>query len=775
MTHRTLLLAGTILAGLCGFAAPALADDQPAAPPQPAASGNGLAEIVVTAQRRSENLMQVPLAIQAVSGLELAQSGIKQMTDLQFTTPGYNVSDNSGYSQIYIRGIGNGIYVGADPSVATFIDDVPMIYGSLVNDFVNVQRVEVLKGAQGGLYGRNATGGVVNIITQQPRTDKLGLDFKASYGEFSSFELGGSANLPVSDQLAISVAGVRRTHDPFDRNIANTAPYTAAMFPNGSVFGSGAATAATLNSLIHAPGVADQDFWSMSGKILFKPSDNFRLTIAGDVSNKDDSSGSQLSSINPATLQGVLGYYLATYFGATGVNLPAGLVQGSTEKFTVANGQPGFVRLRDYGVSGTAVLSLPGVDVTNILAYRNQHTVFEADAGGASPPVVGFLVENRKHYVYEELRAVSTGSGPFRLIGGVTYLSTHYQGANTSSLLGLPLTGLLAGALTKVKNWSVYAQAAYDITPSLTLTASGRYVHEKNDTGFQPNVTYGFPARALSQTESKFLPSVNLSYKLDGGGNAYVRWARGFKAGGVNPVAHPNAFTDINQGSVFKGEVVDTIEGGIKLPLMGNQLQLTADAFYNFYKNVQFQGHPVVAKSLVIIESILNANAARTYGVEGSLNWRPIPPVTVGINLGYLNAKFTDFVVQPGGDYVPGNYNGHQMPNAPKFQASFTANLDQPVTNGLRLVGTALVSRTSRVLYAEGTDAFTPEAADPGYWLVNARIGVKTTDDRYGFALFANNLFNARYTTAGSVQPDFTTQLNWGNPRVIGGEFTAHF
>ena len=774
MLLRSMLLAGCALAGVVGISAPALAADAPdqAAAKADAAPAAGLGDIVVTAQRRSESLMSVPLSIQAVSGLELVNSGIKQMTDLQFTTPGYNVSDNSGYSQIYIRGIGNGIYVGADPSVATFIDDVPMIYGSLVNDFVNVQRVEVLKGAQGGLYGRNATGGVVNIITKQPHTDKIGADFRASYGEFNSFEVGGDVNLPVNDMIAVSLAGVRRVHDAFDRNIANPAPYTAAMFPNGSVFGTGAATAATLNGLIHTPDVANQDFWSFSGKVLIKPADNFKITIAADVNNKDDTSGSQLTSINPATLQGVLGFYLATYFGANGVNLPAGFVQGSTQKFTVANGEPGFVRLKDYGVSGTAVLNLPGVDITNITAYRNQHTVFEADAGGASPPVVGFLVENKKHYIYEELRAVSTGSGPFRLIGGATYLSTNYLGANTSSLLGLPLTGLLAGALTKVKNWSIYAQGSYDITPALTLTASGRYVHEKNDTAFQ--ASGGFAAINLSQTEHKFLPSASLSYKLEGGGNVYVRWARGFKSGGVNPVANPNAFTDIHQGSVFKGEVVDTFEGGVKVPLAGNSLQLTADVFYNNYKNVQFQGHPVVAKSLVIIESILNANSARTYGIEGSLNWRPIPPVTLAVNVGYLNAKYKDFNLTAV-DYTPQNFSGHQMPNAPRFQGSFTANVDQPLNDSLRAVGTLLISRTSRVLYAEGTDAFTPEAADPGYWLVNARIGVKTQDDRYGLSLFANNLFNSRYTTAGSVQPDFTTQLNWGNPRVIGGEFTAKF
>ena len=128
-------------------------------------------DIIVTAQRTSQKLMDVPLAIVAQSSEQLQNNGIKQITDLQFTTPGYNVSDSNGYTQVFIRGVGNAIFVGADPSVATFIDDVPRIYGSMVNNFVDVDRVEVLKGAQGGLYGRNATGGVINIITKQPSTD----------------------------------------------------------------------------------------------------------------------------------------------------------------------------------------------------------------------------------------------------------------------------------------------------------------------------------------------------------------------------------------------------------------------------------------------------------------------------------------------------------------------------------------------------------------------------------------------------------------------------
>ena len=113
-------------------------------------------------------MLRVPVTMSVATGEQLVAAGIDQISSLQFTTPGFYTDNGVGYTQIYLRGIGNNIFVGADPSVLTNIDDVPRIYGSMVNNFVNVDRIEVLKGAQGGLYGRNATGGVVNIITRQP-------------------------------------------------------------------------------------------------------------------------------------------------------------------------------------------------------------------------------------------------------------------------------------------------------------------------------------------------------------------------------------------------------------------------------------------------------------------------------------------------------------------------------------------------------------------------------------------------------------------------------
>ena len=734
---------------------------------------DSLEEIQVTAQRRSQSILSVPLSITAESGDQLQAAGIQDITDLELITPGMNVSDSSGYTQVYIRGVGNSIFVGADPSVATFIDDVPRIYGSMVNNFIDVQRVEILKGAQGGLYGRNATGGVVNILTTQPSTSDFKADGRLEYGEHETFELATYVNLPVNDELAVSFAGERIKHNPY---VASSAPaggsYTAANFPGGSAVGTAAQTAAFLNSGVDSHGTNDADFYAFDSKILFKPVDNFKVTVAGDFSNKTDSSGNQLAQVSPAITQGTLGFFLGAYAGAT-PNLPPGFLKGYTTKFTSTINSPGFVDLKDFGISATAVWNLPGVDLTAISAYRGQHTDFLTDLGAASVPLFGANVDNVKHYEYQELRGVSTMDGPLHLIGGGSILTSHYNGRTDLDILTPLITNVpTAYAIDKVKNWSAYVQPEYDITNALTLTASGRFVHETNVATFPGTVA----PDSASLTQQKWLPSATLSYKLPIGGVAYARYAEGFKAGGVNPVAPADAFTNAStQGGLFQGETVNTYEVGARMPFLDNKIQATAAVFYNDYKNLQTAAH-ANATHAAVIEAIINAGSARTYGVEGTFDWRIFTPVTVGVSAGYLNARYKTFDNTDGSVLVPFDLSGARMPNAPELQGSVNANYDQPISASLRFVANVVVSYTSNIIWsASGLPGILPDATQSAYVITNLRAGLRTTNDKYGVSVFANNLTDTGYTTYGSSAAATGTIVTLGNPRIVGVEGTAKF
>ena len=735
----------------------------PEAHAQPA--GEGLEEIIVTAQRRQESVLAVPLSIQAISGEKLSDSGIQDLSQLQLSAPGVSSNAGFGYTQVFIRGVGNNIYVGADPSVATYIDDVPRTFGTLQSNLVNVERVEVLKGAQGGLYGRNATGGVVNIVTRQPGED-LELRGRALYGSKDTLKLSGYVNVPLGDIAAWNISFERDKHDHYVKNVATPGRYTAANFPSGSYLGTPQQTADFFNSAIDLPkGTGDQDFWSVDSKLRVDLTDNFRVTLAGDYSEKKDSSGAAVVNTTPALLQGTFGALLSAY----GINavLQPGFVQAVSGKFKAAYsyGDPE-VNLEDYGGSVTAAYTTPIGEITSITSYRKQKSYYQAEGAYGNPPFIPEVVAINKRAFYQELRLVGDDGGALQYLAGATYLSTRF--ASRTDIQYLPPFPFLPStyANTKVKNWSVYAQVGYDFTEDLNLTVSGRYIHETNHTSF-PGTT-----SSASLSQSKFLPSATLSYGLPGGGNVYARWARGIKSGGVNPIVPPSAFPT-TFGSLFGPEKVDTYEIGFRESLFDHKLEVTGAVFYNDYSDLHAFTTGNLAHSS-IIQAYINAGTARTYGVEGSINWRVAPPLTVGVNAGYLNAKYKDFKNDDGRVLNTFDYSDQRMIYSPEWQLSFNANLDQPVTDAFSLIGSALASYTAKQDMALSSIPGIPDAIAPSYWLVNLRAGVKTSDDRYELAVFANNVFNEGYYVVASHSA-LGNVFGWGEPRIVGVELRVKY
>jgi iron complex outermembrane receptor protein len=723
-----------------------------------------LQEVVVTAQKRSQSVLAVPNSVQAITGDQLQDAGIKDIPDLQFTVPGLVPSNGFGYTQMYIRGIGNNIYVGADPSVATYIDDVPRIFGSMVTNFVDVDRVEVLKGAQGGLYGRNATGGVLNIVTTQP-SDQFQLIGRAAYGEYNTAEAGAYLNLPINDWIDWNVSVEHDSHDPYVKNVATRNPYTAANFPTGSYLGTSAQTAAFFNSYINPRHDVDNgNFDGGDTKVRMRLSDSFTLTLAGDYSHKDDSSGAGVVNLTPQVIQATA----ASLFKSYGINavLQPGLFQTTNQKFATTYGSPDeAVDLSDYGTSATAVLNLPGVDVTSISAYRWQHSYYFADGAYDNPPSVPETVDLHKAYFYQELRAATTGSGPFHVLGGATYLHDRFDGDTTVAYLPPLPAGSPIIVTELINNWTVYAEPSYDITKDLTLTGSIRYIHETN------GVNFAEPASSANTVETKSLPSGTLSYKLPDG-NVYFRYAQGFKAGGVNPVVPPTVFPS-SYGKVFGPENVSTYEVGYRSALLDKSVQVESAIFYNDYKNLQTftTGN---ANYPQIIEAIINVKGARTFGADETVQWRALSYLTLGLNFGYLDAKYSNFENTDTSVLNAFNYNGQQMIYAPQWQGGPTATLDYPLNSNLSLIGNVLATYTSKdVLFLSSIPGL-PDPTQDAFWLVNMRLGVRNEAQHWELSVFARNLTDKGYYTVGNSSSLGNT-FGWGNPRVIGGEIRWHF
>ena len=715
------------------------------------ASSAGLEEIVVTAQRRSEKVMEVPLAISASTGLQLQASGIKDLTAIRFNTPGFIAQSGTGYTQIYIRGIGNGVYVGAAPSVATFIDDVPHVYGSLVDDLVNVERVEILKGAQGGLYGRNASGGVVNIITRQPG-DELAGNIRLTGASRKTYQGSVYLNVPLGDRAAINVSLTRNYHGPYRKNVAYDSPY-----PGGA--------ANPFNTFAHPGKLQNQNVWSGDTKLRVNLTDDVKVTIGGDYTRKHDADGNGWINTTPALTYGTY-VFLAGLFGITPVAPWPNLTIDQNKSY----GIPSKSWTTDYGASGKIEASLGGVDLTSITAYRNNHSQFQGDIGAGAVPIAGFTTNFKRHFVYQELRAVSSGDGPFKWLGGATYFKDHVDAYIVGLTLGIP--GTPTTSKINTRNYTVYGQGSYDFTDKLTFQASLRYAHETKTVDF-PAAASG-PAVQSETKQHKFIPAATLSYKVDGG-TIYVRYAKGFKTGGPNPLVRPDRLNALpaaqrNNGLILKPENVDTYEAGYKAMLFDRKVQFTSAVFYNKYKGIHVTTSGTTGNT-DISNALINLGTARTYGAEASLTWRVSPALTVSGNLGYLNAKYQNAVFVGNALLLGRNASGNQMILAPKWQGGAQVNYDQPVNDKYRVKGNVLFSYISHHYF--GTDE-NRTADQDGYATVNLRVGVATIDDRYGLYMFVNNVFDKRYFVFAGTSALSSFEVP-GNPRLIGGTIEAKF
>lgn len=774
------------------FALQATATAQVSEPARGSSEARGtLEEVTVTAQRRAENVLDVPLSISAITAEALESTGIDSFTDLRFNTPGYLTSTGSGYTQIFIRGIGNRIQIGADPSVSTFVDDTPRIYSSLVDDLSNVERIEVLKGAQGGLYGRNATAGVINVITRQPDPGAFAADARVGYGMKDTFDATAYLNIPLSENLAMNFTVTRKSHDDYIDNQAIRNPYAsyAALSPEqAAALGDTGQRAyllanpgrvAALDSVAEVSHLSNQDYLYVDGKILLR-GDGFQVRLAGDWSDKDDANGNAWKSVQ---LSRTYGTYTALMnaFGNGQARLPFAYLYPQSGKFgEFEAGGPihSYARLKDYGASAKADVDMPGFTLTSISSFRWNESLFRNDVTGSTVPSAGFLAGFDRRNFYQELRAVSSDTEPFRWLAGATYYWEEIDNSVATILLGNTLAPTTD--VTGTNALSYYFQGEYDITDRLKIIASGRYIDEVKSADYPAGVVAiydpvtdrvinGVPVAAASGDfdTSKFVPAVTISHALDGGGTVYVRWANGLKTGGANPLVHPAQ--TLGEPNALGPEEVDSYEVGLRTNLFDRKVQFTSAIFYNDYTDLQ------VLKSgyTGLAAAYFNAGKARTYGAEVSVNWRVSDFFSLGANLGYLDAEYTDFNSPgiPQLKVAPFDVSGKRMILSPEWQGGITADFNVPITNSINGVATVLYSYSSRFFTDDMNE---PLAAQEAYSLVNLRVGAKTSNERIGVYLTVDNAFDEEYITWGSVAPSaYSVQL--GPPRIVMGEVQVKF
>ncbi|GIX30180.1 MAG: hypothetical protein KatS3mg124_0652 [Porticoccaceae bacterium] len=726
-----------------------------------------LEEIVVTARRRAEGILEVPFTIQALSGQQLLGSGIGDLSSLKFTTPGFFPDTNNGFVQVYLRGIGNAIFVGADPSVATFVDDVPQIYAVTTDALLDVERVEILKGAQGGLYGRNATGGVINIITRRPSTDSAASKIRLSWGEKDTLNASSWFNLPLGDRAAASLALDRQVHDAYIDNRAKRDPYQANHFPNGSFLGSPEETATFFNKSQNPSHIYDRDLSAARGKLLFEPTDRLSLVLFGHWVEKDDSASGQFMSTTPAFNQGAL----EGLFSSLGIetNLPPGFIPDLTrEEWAVAIGPAVLSYIEDSAAGSTLTWNRDDITFTWIAAHRELNTHTTGDSATSAVPFVPLDIRYGREYTYQELRT-QWEEESWRLLSGVTWLDNQLRGRTDVFFLSHSLPIGTTKVKQEIENWSIYAELERTLAGRFKVSLSGRYMEEKN------NAVFLLPVDSSSQTqESMFTPAITLSAEWPES-LVYLRWARGFKTGGINLITAPAFYPRPSDGSQFDSERVDTFELGYKGTLPSQALQIQAALFYNDYRDLQVDvrarpGFPAITTA------IINADSARTFGAEWSFSWAVNPHLTIAMDGGWLEAEYRDFALSGSQVLADFDLSGERMPKAPEWQWAWRAEWDLPLpSESLHMVGNLLASYVDDVVFKySALPGLLPDARGDSYWLVNLRLGVRTADDRWGLYLVADNLLDKVYFI-GADAGTFGNLLNYGTPRVVRLEATFDY
>jgi len=674
----------------------------------------GIDDIIVTAQRRSERLQDVPISIAAFSSDQLSAKGATKSSDIGQLTTGLIVAEQDSSVVPYIRGVGSDtIILGEVGSVATYLDGVymPDATGG-VYDLANIESIEVLKGPQGTLFGRNTAGGAVNIRTQAPKFKTSG-KFEASYGNFDAIAVRGYITGPISDKIAVSVAG----------NYSHQRSY--------------------INDLVRGGKVGDAERYSIRGSLLFKPTDRLDITLAGDYTHNDDPAAVAVSAVSG-------------YLGQT----PTSIAPSGPYDY-IGSIKPKQIVVQE-GVSLRGVYDFGGVSLTSLTAYRFNKVVSAIEVD-RTPYVYADLVDHSPAKVFsQEVQLASNGDGPFTwLIGGYySHQNTKYDPV-TIITAGVPNTDIDITTWTDI--YALFANGTYKIG-DLELTGGLRYNKEKKEYTGAVNGFTLIPKGVAKHTWNSVTPRIVLSYHPSRDFLLYASYTAGFKSGAYNTTSFPTEPID--------PETVDAYEVGLKLA-PSRAITINSALFWYERKDVQVQSQDPSNN----LQNLENAAKARSKGAEVEITARPLPGLSLTAGVTYLDAKYSAFpdalvyipTPVPAGA-IPGSLgntptsvdvSGQRVERAPKWTVNLAGSYRIELGNGGSIVPSANLFYTTEYFFNRGN-----RLRQPGYTLINADLAWNLPNG-LTFSVWGKNLTNKVYYRT-YVTNAFADSAIGAEPRTYG-------
>jgi outer membrane receptor protein involved in Fe transport len=771
---RAVALAGASLLALAAVSTAARAADAVPAATAVAESAT-VTEIVVTAQKREEKVNSVPMSITAVTGAQLAAAGVTEVRDLVKVTPGFSFADSYVGSPIYtLRGVGfSDISLGGRPTVSIYADEAPIPFAIETRGAnFDLDRVEVLKGPQGTLFGQNATGGAINFIAARPTTSfRAGAE--ATYGAYNTINLSGFVSGPVNDTLGVRLAVKHDSADGWQHSYTTGAT-------NGAV-----------------------DFTQARAIVAWTPSARLKasLTLTGWVDRSDVQAG-QLVAITPS-VPAAAGYVPGL------LNYP--LAPNNAE---AADFNPG----QDYGRDNTFVQAVGRIDYTlpdaitftSLTAYSHYRENQLQDIDGTTLSGLSQQTYGKIDSISEELRATGDLTRRGHFTAGFNYAHDDVRELNhdvlvqsTQAYLFVPLGGTLFADFNDSNNQKVdtiagFANADYNLTDTLNIYGGVRYTDTRNhfngcssDSGddnaaanfglFQNYLRglFGLPANpaippgGCVTANAAYVPGLIVStldednvswrggaqWKPTPGVLLYANASKGFKAGGYPSLGA----TAAAQYLPAVQESVIAYEGGFKATLLANTLQLNGAVFYYDYRDKQVLGRvldPVFGPLLKLV----NVPTSHITGAELQTTWVPVRGLNIAVGGSFIDSKIDGSFVNydPNGALV--DFKGEAFPNTPKWQLTSDISYRWPVTEALNaFVGGGVYYQTS----TNSQLGDLPLLEVNAYSLIDLRAGVETKDRRWRVSVWGRNVGNTFYAT--TINRDLDTTVRFaGMPATYG-------
>ncbi len=673
---------------------------------------NQLEEIFVTAQRREQNFNDVGLAVTAISGEEIAKLGMTQLNDIAGQSPNVqikNVLANS-VTNVTIRGIGlNDYAANNNPAAGVYVDEVYLVSPTMLTfGMLDLERVEVLKGPQGTLFGRNTTAGTVNFVSRKP-TGTLDARMQVDYGRFDYKLFEGAIGGPLADNLSGRVAlSTVQQGEGYQTNRLN------------------------------GEKIGEIDRTSMRAQLAWQPSDT--LDILLNVHGGRDRSDVVLMKVdNMAAPEGLSGPDPDVSAASLDPRLEID-AEGAT-----------------LAVNWSATQALTVTSVTGYESFTRHHV---EDRDGSSLKQLDGTFDNDIEQFSEEVRLTYLAD-ELVLIGGAFYgrdtVKTH------DSYQALDLVGAEEIGNTyrqKTESIAAFLHGEYNFNASWKLTAGARWTSD--DKNFEDATTFltigGVTANVYPPVSNRF-STENVSGKLglDYTGIEdtliYSSISRGFKSGGFQGQLAFNP----DDLLAFDDESLIAYEIGIKTRLLENTLQLNLAAFHYDYEDMQFYGG-LFDSPVGVLFGITNVGAARVQGLEADLWWRPVRGLDIRLGVGLLDTEVTKSVVD-------GVASGSDLPNSPKYTLNQLIRYQWPIAAtlvaDLTLAGNYQEDVTYDIVRAP------PEAKEDGYFLMDARLGIGADDERWGVYAWVKNLNDERYRTQVALS-SVGYVATWSPPRTYG-------